>query len=1018
MALPAEAGNILTKWRNYEAADPTTTEGLNLGSLHQIDLDNLDKHDFMELRAASNTLFAIARTKSMIFDLTREEVVQTEMLANHLQQSSLTASIAFLREVASVIFPKILFRVALSVAYTIGCHIFWPGWDLRDQTVKMGLKSFVYWYPISTYKIIQGCVELARGRFDLITTESGFAVFGVLIHLATELGLRFFLRCVTSFVRVLSHNDTMRFTSFVIVSGFCLIFRSALGQLLNTIWKALCFALDSLGDILTLLFKLGSMFGFKEAGISVLMITTFPLDAIFKIRYGSDIIWKALKVGRFFAWTLLTTWNFVTITRRITMPLVAAQVRSSCMMITSVQMLKRVIRAWAREAPIESLPDFSYHTEGAFNSRKDIRLLHLVNNSFASTLQLKMRPWPLDQAPPYEAISYVWNRNGSTETETILVNNHRLRIPANVYNVLSRRSKASNGRPIWIDTLCINQADTMEKTYQVRMMAAIYQKAAEVVVYLGESPRAWLANSFLEDIMKSKAMGPGRFHIFAASLVFRSLFDQYLCARIDAFSGLLLNEWFERVWIVQEVSFAKSIKVIYGGQHISWSSLIDVLPALSDTMLKLSLRFIQLYSQQIHSMKRPSLINPLFLAGINLQRKNLVKYGSTPLLETMVSLNRRRATKPIDRIFALLGMTDQAEELQDMIDYSRQDSEILIDLALHFLRSGHLLPTLYYAGVGWINRNGVPSWVADWTMGDLPRSLTNQPLKSPYHASADEEFVVEEGSNSKEIILSGHLICRIKVLGMAPPDASTVANLPIPDCWPATHDMFRRWIEDICSVAQQHAGPSSEICDEQFVPIVESEARYHYQPTQSLREATIRTLLADRAGTIRPAPFEIISAFERELSKDQETDILYEFVRLVNAKDGRREEAWRNVQRFIQEYVEKSGEENNLFTSDWNETEGAHNDLAMLVENQVMENPWMANMIFCVFDDGRLGLVPPRTREGDWVAIISGAEIPFILREASDGTGKYQIVGQAYVHGMMDGEGLALGKENAKFVII
>ena len=49
------------------------------------------------------------------------------------------------------------------------------------------------------------------------------------------------------------------------------------------------------------------------------------------------------------------------------------------------------------------------------------------------------------------------------------------------------------------------------------------------------------------------------------------------------------------------------------------------------------------------------------------------------------------------------------------------------------------------------------------------------------------------------------------------------------------------------------------------------------------------------------------------------------------------------------------------------------------------------------------------SERGDLVAIIMGADVPFVLR--STGVGTYELVGDCYIHGVMDGEALE-GKHN------
>jgi hypothetical protein len=52
---------------------------------------------------------------------------------------------------------------------------------------------------------------------------------------------------------------------------------------------------------------------------------------------------------------------------------------------------------------------------------------------------------------------------------------------------------------------------------------------------------------------------------------------------------------------------------------------------------------------------------------------------------------------------------------------------------------------------------------------------------------------------------------------------------------------------------------------------------------------------------------------------------------------------------------------------------------------------------------------------GDKVVVLFGAELPFILRQDKDG--HYQVIGEAYVHGVMDGEVMATGLRPRSFDI-
>lgn len=55
----------------------------------------------------------------------------------------------------------------------------------------------------------------------------------------------------------------------------------------------------------------------------------------------------------------------------------------------------------------------------------------------------------------------------------------------------------------------------------------------------------------------------------------------------------------------------------------------------------------------------------------------------------------------------------------------------------------------------------------------------------------------------------------------------------------------------------------------------------------------------------------------------------------------------------------------------------------------------------CVTQQGSLALDPKNVQRGDIVCISPGRRTPFIFRNGKDG--KDRLVGEAYVHGMMDG---------------
>jgi hypothetical protein len=59
--------------------------------------------------------------------------------------------------------------------------------------------------------------------------------------------------------------------------------------------------------------------------------------------------------------------------------------------------------------------------------------------------------------------------------------------------------------------------------------------------------------------------------------------------------------------------------------------------------------------------------------------------------------------------------------------------------------------------------------------------------------------------------------------------------------------------------------------------------------------------------------------------------------------------------------------------------------------------------IFVLTKDRRMGWVPENAIPGDVIAMLTGARVPIVLRPEEGG---YTVIGDAYVHGIMDGEAM------------
>ena len=132
-----------------------------------------------------------------------------------------------------------------------------------------------------------------------------------------------------------------------------------------------------------------------------------------------------------------------------------------------------------------ALPDFQ-HTPLDLAERS-IRLLRLIGgHDSAGVIECEIFEASLDEEEliPYQALSYVWG--SPVARRSIALNGKRKYITANLFSALSN-IRQEHDQYLWVDALCIDQDNDIERTHQVQNMARIYEKAEQVLVWLGET---------------------------------------------------------------------------------------------------------------------------------------------------------------------------------------------------------------------------------------------------------------------------------------------------------------------------------------------------------------------------------------------------------------------------------------------------------------------------------------------------------------------------------------------------
>jgi hypothetical protein len=115
--------------------------------------------------------------------------------------------------------------------------------------------------------------------------------------------------------------------------------------------------------------------------------------------------------------------------------------------------------------------------------KDEIRLLHLNPGSETAPIVCTLSHVKLSQKPRYEALSYRWG--AEVPSKTLEIDNKTRHVRENLYFALKHLRHRRRPRILWVDALCINQADDAERSHQVFRMSAIYSQERRVCVWLG-----------------------------------------------------------------------------------------------------------------------------------------------------------------------------------------------------------------------------------------------------------------------------------------------------------------------------------------------------------------------------------------------------------------------------------------------------------------------------------------------------------------------------------------------------
>ncbi|KAK0648435.1 heterokaryon incompatibility protein-domain-containing protein [Cercophora newfieldiana] len=225
---------------------------------------------------------------------------------------------------------------------------------------------------------------------------------------------------------------------------------------------------------------------------------------------------------------------------------------------------------------------------------------------------------------------------------------------------------------IWIDAVCINQTDLTERSHQVALMYEIYTRATTIIAWLGPADAYTLSalrmiyalarlpeacpddqdNRDNEEKRHNIDITPARRHLGV-----NPAFTPFWIALGHFFAD---NDWWERIWIVQEIVLAKRVIMVVGPWGMTWSQLVKAQEVFHRDGIYEQLCDATLPSGEFAHMW-PVIAGFLKVGWLeslrNLVSGTVTMAGETAALMTMLSWAfRYKATNSRDKVYGILGV--------------------------------------------------------------------------------------------------------------------------------------------------------------------------------------------------------------------------------------------------------------------------------------------------------------------------------------------------------------------------
>jgi hypothetical protein len=607
---------------------------------------------------------------------------------------------------------------------------------------------------------------------------------------------------------------------------------------------------------------------------------------------------------------------------------------------------------------------------------RHIRLAKVVTFDDDRVVYGAIKILSVDFLPEYQAISYHWDK--SLPDQTIHIGDRNLVINGAAASALRWFARQYPSRYVWIDHLCISQDDLEEKSIQIRLMGLIFSEAEKVIAWLGDPDLSSdLAFAWADDLFVAVDDACGWDYEkleYLQSTVNRILRKQASPKEVSppewfAFGRLMRRKYWERMWVVQELALANFCLVVCGSASMALWRLTCVVSATAHLLPDLT-RDSDHVSGERMILTQPSIMSTAL--RIRAARNRSQPQGLGSLLRSCRFL---LASEPHDMVYALLGLVPATDSQKIVPNYENPVEDVFVASTEYVLTKSEprSLELLQCAGIGLERRlMKLPSWVPDFS-GFQPTHPPNlieffydrkenryQPTSIDAHLTFD--------SSRRSLSLKGRIVAEVtEVLPQEPQGWYDAENGIMPK--EIHHSQFA-WLGVVAAFfARLFPNNEDVFIDAMWRTLIADYGVKEASPSRA--KAGWKEDVFETWALMCNLSLDVIMA-DRNIIKDAAIAILKKEQPLLG--------------KFVHAAIKSS---------------------TLLYARSRM--PHRERRVFAT-QNGLPGLGLPLMMEGDMVSLIYGAVTPFLIRK-TETEGEYLLVGECYVHGIMDGQGMTMGKE-------